>query len=90
MTLTNEELLKLPADVFYDVFLALCHTHRVGPILTLKKLGISPSATWRWKQGSLPSAEHLCRIAIFFNVSVDYLLQAEIRKIRFEYLINAE
>ena len=89
MTLTNEELLKLPADVFYDVFLALCHTHRVGPILTLKKLGISPSATWRWKQGSLASAEHLCRIAIFFNVSVDYLLQAEIRKIRTEDLINA-
>lgn len=48
------------------------------PYIWAKEVGI-PSATFDriWREGSIPKAEHLLRIAKKSNVSVDWLLGAE-------------
>lgn len=43
-----------------------------------KILGVSNSTITRWENDNIiPSIEHLYNIAVFFNVSTDYLLGLE-------------
>lgn len=39
-----------------------------------QELNLSKSAIWNWKQGSLPTADKLIKLADYFEVSTDYLL----------------
>ena len=43
-----------------------------------KKLGVSNSTITRWEnENIIPSIEHLYNIAVYFNVSSDYLIGLE-------------
>lgn len=42
-----------------------------------KQIGLSNSASVKWKKGAIPDSSTLQKIADYFNVSVDYLLGKE-------------
>lgn len=39
-----------------------------------KKIQVSSSTAYRWKQGRIPITENLLSLALYFNVSIDYLI----------------
>ena len=50
-----------------------------------KALGVSDTTVLRWENGSIcPTIEHLYNMAMFFNVSADYLLGISSSKIQKE------
>lgn len=60
--------------MFWDNFINLCESNNYKPNQIGKELDISSASITKWKNGSLPGAETLVRIADRFDVSVDYLL----------------
>lgn len=60
--------------MFWDIFLELCERQGVKPHTVAKSLGFSNATATNWKQGSIPSAVSLKKIADLFGVSTDYLL----------------
>lgn len=63
--------------MFWENFYFLCTDAEMKPLQVVKKIGISHGSITKWKQGAVPSAPSLQKIADFFNVSVDYLLGKE-------------
>lgn len=61
-------------NLFWDIFSKLCKDNNVTPTTVVKSFDISHGVITRWKNGSLPSADVLIKIADYFGVSVDYLL----------------
>lgn len=63
--------------MFYENLVKLCAENGTSPTATAKLLGISSgSVTW-WKQGKIPHAPTLKKIADYFGVTVEYLLGKE-------------
>ena len=60
--------------MFYDRFTDLCKSHGKSPAAVAKEIGLSNSSTTTWKQGSTPKGDTLRKLANYFGVSVDYLL----------------
>jgi len=60
--------------MFWDNFIKLCESNNYKPNQIGKELNISSASITKWKNGSLPGAETLVRLADRFEVSVDYLL----------------
>lgn len=61
--------------MFYDRFISLCDKRGVTPVQVRKELGISQSTMASWKSRSLtPNAATLAKLADYFNVTIDYLL----------------
>ena len=60
--------------MFYPQFVKLCAEKNIKPSALARQLGFSPSAPGRWKNGAVPQADTLQRLAEFFDVSTDYLL----------------
>jgi len=60
--------------MFWDKLVELCKNHNLKPNQLGKEMNISSASFTKWKNGAIPNAETLMRIADFFNVSVDYLL----------------
>ncbi len=57
----------------------LCKKHNIT-ILDLEKLmGISQGVLYTWKNSS-PNIEKVCKIAKYFNISVDYLVKHKIKE----------
>jgi transcriptional regulator with XRE-family HTH domain len=63
--------------VFYEQYYKLCKTQNVSPSRVALGLNISKTSVTRWKNGAIPNAEILQKIATYFNVSTDYLLGNE-------------
>ena len=64
--------------VFYDIFKDLCNKKDVSPSRACLDMGLSRSLGAKWKNtGANPSYEVLTKIADYFGVSVDYLLDNE-------------
>lgn len=64
--------------MFYDLYCALCDSKGVSPTRAALDIGISKSLPTSWKNsGTKPKSEILNKIAVYFNVSVDYLLGNE-------------
>ncbi len=63
--------------MFWDVLVSLCNENKTSPSSVCKELGLSNSASVRWKKGTIPQDRTLQRIADFFDVTVDYLLGKE-------------
>lgn len=63
--------------MFWDRFVNLCDSINVKPTPLGKELGISSAAINKWKNGAMPNAELLIKLADRFGVSVDYLLCRE-------------
>lgn len=63
--------------MFYEILVRLCAEKGATPTSMVKELGISGgSVTW-WKQGKIPHAPTLKKIADYFGVTVEYLLGKE-------------
>ena len=68
--------------MFYDVFLQLCNSVNKSPSAVALEIGLNKSAVTNWKKrGSVPNDSNLLQIANYFNVSTDYLLGIEQKKI---------
>ncbi len=60
--------------MYYDRFKDLCTKNAEKPTPLLKKLGLSGGNIKKWQEGATVNSDILCRMADYFNVSVDYLL----------------
>ena len=60
--------------MFYPIFTELCNQAGLKPNSFGKLAGVSSSTLTAWKNGMLPNAESLIKIADFFKVPIDYLL----------------
>lgn len=65
--------------MFYDTFEELCRRERISPSGLTRKLGMSPSAPGKWKNGSMPDILTAKRLAEHFGVTLDYLVYGEDR-----------
>lgn len=64
--------------MFFDVFSALCQSHKVSCKKAAMDIGLSNSITSKWKRtGATPNGETLQKIADYFGVTVGYLLGEE-------------
>lgn len=62
--------------MFYEHFLALCNTKGVKPTAVVDTIGLSKTNAAYWKKGSLSSTRNLRKLANYFGVPVEYLLDA--------------
>ncbi len=60
--------------MFWERFYQLCEEKKEKPNPVGKKIGVSSGLITKWKNGTLPKAEHLILLAKHFNVSIDFLL----------------
>lgn len=64
--------------MFYDRFKELCIVNNTTPTAVALELGISRATVSYWKsRGSEPSATTIQKIADYFNVTTDYLLNGD-------------
>ena len=63
--------------MFWENYVRLCNKINSKPNPIAKKLGISSGTVTNWKKGTMPQSGQLQKIADFFNVSIDYLLEKE-------------
>jgi len=56
---------------FFDKFAELCTEKRIYPATACREMGLSPSATSRWKEGSTPNRSTLFRMAKYFGYEPD-------------------
>lgn len=66
--------------MFYEQVKSLCDGRNVKITTLARKLSLSPSAPDNWKNGSLPKAETIMKIADYFGVTTDYLLYGDDRQ----------
>ena len=58
----------------YERYTALCKENGMSANGVAKEIGLPSSSVTHWKQGSLPRANTIERIASYFDVTIDYLL----------------
>lgn len=67
--------------MFYDVYCALCAQKGLSPSGAATKIGFNRASVTMWKNtGKPPKPELLDKIAAFFNVTTDFLLEKEQKK----------
>lgn len=67
--------------IFWEIYNSLCKEAEISSAKVLTSLGISTSMTTNWKKGAIPNGETLCKLADYFDVSIDYLLgRSKIKK----------
>lgn len=60
--------------MFWNNFYNICRLNNTSPNAVCAELGLSTATATHWKNGTLPKADVLVRIADYFGVSVDYIL----------------
>lgn len=60
--------------MFYEQFAGLCKEKNISPSIVAETIGLNRSSVTFWKRGSTPKGETLRKLANYFGVSVDYLL----------------
>lgn len=60
--------------MFYDNLLELCRRNSLVPSVVAKDLGFSSSMPTAWKRGTVPKADTIKKIAEYFHVTTDELL----------------
>lgn len=60
--------------MFYEKIKKLADIRNKKVTTILKELNIHTSYTGNWKKGELPNIKCLIKLADYFNVSTDYLL----------------
>lgn len=63
--------------VFFDRLKLLCDERGVSPYKACTDIGLNRAAVAKWKNGSVPNGQTLAKIAEYFGVSTDYLLEKE-------------
>ena len=63
--------------MFYDTILHLCELRGKKITNVIAELELSAGNPSKWKSGNVPKADTLTKLADYFHVSVDYLLERE-------------
>lgn len=63
--------------MFWNNFLAQCAKNGKSPAVVAEELGFSNSATTCWKNGSLPRMSSRKKIAEYFGITVDELMDTK-------------
>lgn len=63
--------------MFFDRLKLLCDRRGVSPYKACTDIGLNRAAVAKWKNGSVPNGQTLAKIAEYFGVSTDYLLEKE-------------
>ena len=63
--------------MFYDTLLRLCELNGKKITNVIAELELSAGNPSKWKSGNVPKADTLTKLADYFHVSVDYLLDRE-------------
>lgn len=75
----------------YEIFSKLLQKRNVTPYKVSKETGVSQSTLSDWKRGiSTPKTENMKKIADYFGVTVEYLLNGEKNEESQGYYLNAE
>lgn len=67
--------------MFWENFSKLCDENATNPNAVAAAIGLSNAICTKWKNGTVPKGKTLNLLAEYFNVSVDYLLTGENKKI---------
>ncbi|MDE5885911.1 MAG: helix-turn-helix domain-containing protein [Oscillospiraceae bacterium] len=65
--------------MFWDIFENLCNNIGKKPSPVGKEIGVSATTISKWKAGAVPNSEILLRVADYFDVSTDYLLDRTVK-----------
>lgn len=65
---------------FYNNFIKLCNEAGKSPSKVALEIGTTKPSVTRWKNGSKPSDATLQKIADYFDVTVDFLINNDINK----------
>lgn len=60
---------------FYEKFIALCNNRGCSAATAAREIGLSNSATTAWKKGAIPKRDTIERIALYFDVPENELLE---------------
>lgn len=60
--------------MFFDKFSSLCKEKGVSCSKAVENIGLNRTVVVKWKNGSIPSGSTLTKLATYFDVPVDYLL----------------
>ncbi len=60
--------------MFWNNFLILCNKKGVAPNTVCADLGLSTAIATKWKNGAIPRPSTMRVIAMYFGVSVEYLM----------------
>ncbi len=72
-----------PGTTFYDRFIELCQEKCVTPCTVARVLRFSRSCVTYWKRNEyIPRQETVNKIAAFFNITVDELMDEECPEIK--------
>lgn len=63
--------------MFYTNFVKLCNRKGIAPTAAAVEMGFQRSVATRWSKGVEPRRATLEKVADYFGVTVDYLLNAE-------------
>lgn len=63
---------------FYCNFINLCNQVRISPSAAAVKMGFQKSVVTRWSRGSIPTKANQMKIAAFFGVTVDELMNSQL------------
>ena len=64
-------------STFYERLVSLCSEKGVAVTRAVADMGFAKSITAKWRHGQVPRGNSLTRIAEYFGVTVDYLLDGE-------------
>ena len=75
--------------MFFDKFKMLCDDKHISVSAAAKEIGLSNSTPTKWKKtGATPDGSTLARIAIYFGVTTDSLLDKSVERIHYEDMDN--
>lgn len=60
--------------MFWNNFYNVCQLNNTSPNAVCADLGLSTATATHWKNGTMPKADVLIKIADYFGVSVDHIL----------------
>ena len=63
--------------MFWTKYENLCEQNSLKPRDVARELEIAPATVTKWKNGAVPNYEMLSKIANYFSVTVDYLVNEE-------------
>ena len=69
------KLVQFGGKMFKKIFINLCAERGEAPSAVCKKIGISAAAFSQWDESTVPRKVTQIKIAEYFGVSVDYLLE---------------
>lgn len=75
--------------MFWDKYVALCVQHGESPNSVARSLSIASGSVTKWKNGSMPRAGTLKKIADYFGVGVGELIGVDIREPKFDLQLFA-